>query len=66
MSNDFETASSSSGGTSPRNSDYGLDNVGRRSSKSSNSSTSSCFCGRGNVRVYERCTNCLREAGYQC
>ncbi|KAL1604156.1 hypothetical protein SLS59_003949 [Nothophoma quercina] len=66
VSNDYETASSSSGGTSPRNSDYGLDAPGRRSSKSSTSSTSACYCGRGAVRMYERCTGCLRDAGYQC
>ncbi|KAF1363071.1 hypothetical protein EJ07DRAFT_163005 [Lizonia empirigonia] len=49
----------------PRNSDYGLDAPGRRSRKSSTSSTSACFCGRGTVRMYERCTDCLRDAGYQ-
>jgi ribosomal protein S14 len=67
-SNDYDSASSSSGGTSPRNSDYGLDHaetVGRRSSKSSASSSSSCYCGRGMVRAFERCSSCLREAGYR-
>jgi hypothetical protein len=60
-------SSSSSGGNSPRNSDYGLeDSAGRRSSKSSTSSISHCMCGRGTVRAYERCTSCLREAGYRC
>jgi hypothetical protein len=65
-SNDYD--SSSSGGTSPRNSDYGLDTVdavGRRSSKSSASSASNCYCGRGLIRVYERCNHCLHEAGYR-
>ncbi|KAF2704435.1 hypothetical protein K504DRAFT_461197 [Pleomassaria siparia CBS 279.74] len=73
-SNDYDSASSS-GGTSPRNSDCGLDSdaLARRASKSSTSSlslaptaTSSCFCGRGGVLAYERCTLCLREAGYRC
>jgi hypothetical protein len=66
-SNEYDS-NSSSGGTSPRNSDCGLDSVapGRRSSKSSATSLSNCFCGRGTVRAYERCTPCLREAGYNC
>jgi hypothetical protein len=66
-SNDYDSASTSSGGTSPRNSDYGLDTaeaVGRRTSKASASSTSNCYCGRGHVRAYERCNYCLQEAGY--
>ncbi|KAK3210374.1 hypothetical protein GRF29_44g2516960 [Pseudopithomyces chartarum] len=46
-SNEFDS-SSSSGGDSPRNSDYGLDQS-RRSSKSSTSSISNCLCGRGTV-----------------
>jgi len=68
-SNDYDSASTSSGGTSPRNSDYGLDAtepIGRRSSKSSTGSSSShCYCGRGMVRAYERCNYCLRESGYR-
>lgn len=67
-SNDYDSMSTSSGDTSPRNSDYGLDAadvVGRRTSKSSASSTSHCFCGRGAVRAYERCSSCLRDAGYR-
>ncbi|KAF2642575.1 hypothetical protein P280DRAFT_268438 [Massarina eburnea CBS 473.64] len=66
-SNEYDSASSS-GGTSPRNSDCGLEAgaSGRRSSKSSNGSLSNCYCGRGTVRAYERCTSCLREAGYRC
>lgn len=66
-SNDYDSGSSSSGGTSPRNSDCGLDTdrvSGRRSSKSSSSSISNCYCGRGTVLQYERCSYCLREAGY--
>jgi hypothetical protein len=70
-SNDYDSASSS-GGTSPRSSDCGLDAAAnpaiRRSSRSSASSASSatnCFCGRGTVRAYERCKSCLREAGYR-
>ena len=65
-SNDYDSMSTSSGDTSPRNSDYGLDAaevVGRRTSKSS-ASSSSCMCGRGPVRMYERCISCLREAGH--
>ncbi|KAF2656334.1 hypothetical protein K491DRAFT_390010 [Lophiostoma macrostomum CBS 122681] len=67
-SNDYDSASTSSGGTSPRGSDCGLDTdrSGRRSSKSSASSGSNCYCGRGAVRAYERCNTCLREAGYRC
>lgn len=71
-SNDYDSASTSSGGASPRGSDCGLDSErpGRRTSKSSSSSsksfTSNCYCGRGHVREYERCTYCLREAGYRC
>jgi hypothetical protein len=67
-SNDYDSASTSSGGTSPRNSDYGLDAVdamGRRASKSSAASSSNCYCGRGMVRAYERCNHCLHEAGYR-
>jgi hypothetical protein len=73
-SNDYDSASSS-GGTSPRNSDVGLDEQSVRASSSTAPSTvstasaasaSSCFCGRGYVRAYERCTYCLREAGYRC
>lgn len=67
-SNDYDSMSTSSGDTSPRNSDYGLDAAdvaGRRTSKSSASSTSHCFCGRGAVRAYERCSSCLRDAGYR-
>jgi hypothetical protein len=67
-SNDYDSASTSSGDTSPRNSDYGLETretVGRRSSKSSAVSASNCYCGRGMVRVYEMCNNCLHEAGYR-
>lgn len=67
-SNDYDSISSSSGDTSPRNSDCGLDGagvMGRRSSKSSASSTSNCHCGRGAVRAYERCQYCLQEAGYR-
>jgi hypothetical protein len=65
-SNEYDS-NSSSGGTSPRNSDCGLDGAtDRRGSKSSATSASSCFCGRGAVRAYERCTPCLREHGYQC
>lgn len=64
-SNEYDS-SSSSGGTSPRNSDCGLDANGRRSSKSSATSASSCYCGRGSIRAYERCTSCLRETGYRC
>jgi hypothetical protein len=69
-SNDYDSASSS-GGTSPRGSDAGLDSLasesgrGRRSSKTS-IATSNCYCGRGTVRAYERCTYCLHEAGYRC
>ncbi|KAF2787282.1 hypothetical protein K505DRAFT_130135 [Melanomma pulvis-pyrius CBS 109.77] len=72
-SNDYDSASSSSGGTSPRNSDCGLDSesLARRNSKASVSSsattmTSNCFCGRGSVLAYERCAPCLREVGYRC
>jgi hypothetical protein len=25
----------------------------------------SCYCKRGTVRAYERCKDCLREAGYR-
>jgi len=50
----------SSGGSSPRSSDAGLDSGSRRGSKGS---SSWCYCGRGNVRAYERCTSCLREGG---
>jgi hypothetical protein len=70
-SNEYDS-NSSSGGTSPRNSECGLESgpAGRRSSKSSatshSHSHSNCYCGRGTVRAYERCTPCLREAGYQC
>ncbi|KAF2196042.1 hypothetical protein GQ43DRAFT_281300 [Delitschia confertaspora ATCC 74209] len=72
-SNDYDSASSTSGGTSPRSSDCGLDSEGvaagaRRPSKSSTSSSPSatyCYCGRGTVRAYERCNSCLREAGYR-
>jgi hypothetical protein len=70
-SNDYDSASSCSGGTSPRGSDCGLDTDrvsggGRRSSKTSSaSSISNCYCGRGTVRAYERCACCLREAGYR-
>ncbi|KAF2116352.1 hypothetical protein BDV96DRAFT_599080 [Lophiotrema nucula] len=65
-SNEYDSASSS-GGNSPRSSDCGLDAdpSKRRSSKSSASSVGSCYCGRGHVRAYERCTYCLREAGYR-
>ncbi|KAH9859494.1 hypothetical protein IAQ61_011275 [Plenodomus lingam] len=65
-SNDYDSASTSSGDTSPRNSDYGLDAtaaVGRRPSKASVSS-STCSCGRGLVLAYERCSGCLRDCGY--
>ncbi|KAJ4359553.1 uncharacterized protein N0V89_000108 [Didymosphaeria variabile] len=59
-------SSNSSGGNSPR-SEYGLeDSAGRRSSKSSTSSTYHCMCGRGAIRAYERCTYCLRDAGVRC
>ncbi|KAH7135732.1 hypothetical protein B0J11DRAFT_168470 [Dendryphion nanum] len=63
-----EDSASSSGGTSPRNSDCGLDaeRPGRRSSKASIPSMANCFCGRGSVRAYDRCTPCLREIGYNC
>lgn len=40
----------------------------RKRSKSftSNGFISNCYCGRGSCRAYERCTYCLREAGYIC
>lgn len=67
ISQDYDSASNSSGGTSPRNSDCGLDATGRRTSKvSASPSVANCCCGRGTVRAYERCNNCLREAGYAC
>jgi len=67
-SNDYDSGSSS-GGNSPRGSDCGLDrephpSSARRASKSPSSSISSCYCGRGTVRAYERCILCLRAAGY--
>lgn len=66
-SQDYDSASNSSGEVSPRNSDCGLDAMGRRTSKASvSTSVSNCYCGRGTVQAYERCTNCLREAGYAC
>ncbi|KAF2744047.1 hypothetical protein M011DRAFT_409478 [Sporormia fimetaria CBS 119925] len=67
-SNDYDSASSSSGGTSPRTSDHGLDcerGFPRRSSKSSLSSMASCYCRRGAVMYHDRCVHCLREAGYR-
>lgn len=67
-SNGYDSASTSSGETSPRHSDHGLDFtgfLGRRPSKASIVSSSSCYCGRGMVRAYERCNSCLREAGYR-
>lgn len=65
---DYDSRSSSSaeapsGGSSPRSSDSGFENHSRRSSKSSQTL---CFCGRGSVRAYERCNGCLREAGWRC
>ncbi|RYN35449.1 hypothetical protein AA0119_g1250 [Alternaria tenuissima] len=72
-SNDYDSSSTTSGNTSPRNSDCGLDPAqaaaagGRRPSKASvaPSGTSACYCGRGYVRAYERCSGCLQEAGYR-
>jgi hypothetical protein len=69
-SNDYDSSSTTSGGTSPRNSDCGLDAAqaavaGRRPSKASGAPSSACYCGRGYVRAYERCSNCLQEAGYR-
>ncbi|KAF2874467.1 hypothetical protein BDV95DRAFT_333371 [Massariosphaeria phaeospora] len=66
-SNDYDS-NSSSGGTSPRQSDSGLDAepAGQRSSRPSAVVVSNCYCGRGTVRAYERCTCCLQEAGYRC
>lgn len=66
-SNDYDSGSSS-GGNSPRGSDCGLaqephPSSARKASKSP-PSVSSCYCGRGTVRAYERCTLCLRAAGY--
>ncbi|KAF2136715.1 uncharacterized protein K452DRAFT_329555 [Aplosporella prunicola CBS 121167] len=66
-SNDYDSSSSGyaeagSGGSSPRSSDYGLDTESRRSSKSA---TGSCYCGRGEVRAYERCSSCLRDGGWR-
>ncbi|KAF1938797.1 hypothetical protein EJ02DRAFT_457553 [Clathrospora elynae] len=68
-SNDYDSSSTTSGDTSPRNSDYGLNAVeaaagGRRSSKASVAPTS-CYCGRGVIQAYQRCSNCLRDAGYR-
>ncbi|ORY13099.1 hypothetical protein BCR34DRAFT_624033 [Clohesyomyces aquaticus] len=64
---DYDSASTTSGGTSPRSSDCGLDAEpkARRGSKATPSAPS-CYCGRSTVRAYERCTYCLREAGYRC
>ncbi|KAK7518609.1 hypothetical protein IWX49DRAFT_214319 [Phyllosticta citricarpa] len=59
-SNDYD---STSGGSSPRTSDYGLEPPASR--RSSKSSSGSCFCGRGEVRAYERCASCLREGGWR-
>lgn len=67
-SNDYDSASSSSGGASPRGSDCGLDPeraTARRPSKFS-TAVQTCYCGRGGIRAHERCTYCLREAGYRC
>jgi hypothetical protein len=69
-SNDYDS-NSSSGGTSPRNSDCGLDSeslarINSKSSVSPSKVTSHCVCGRGNVLYYERCAPCLRQAGYSC
>jgi len=56
-------AEAGSGGSSPRSSDSGLDSGSRRSSKSSGSGQ--CYCGRGSIRAYERCSSCLREVGWR-
>lgn len=66
VSSNDDSGSSSSGGTSPRNSDYGLDaeRVGRRPNKIATPSVPTCYCGRGNVRAYERCAHCLNELEY--
>lgn len=65
--NDYDSGSTGSGGSSPRSSDCGLDSETRltESRRSSKSSTSSlfCYCGRGTIRAYDRCSSCLREAG---
>ena len=55
-------AEASSGDSSPRTSDSGFDTASRRSSRAS---LRACYCGRGNVRAYERCNNCLRECGWR-
>ncbi|KAF1813576.1 hypothetical protein P152DRAFT_456958 [Eremomyces bilateralis CBS 781.70] len=57
---DQSSNSYASGGSSPLSSGSGLDAESRRSSKSSQSL---CYCGRGMVQYYERCSTCLRECG---
>ena len=54
---------SGSGPSSPRSSDSEFDNDSRSGSGSELKSI--CYCGRGTVRAYERCSHCLHERGWR-
>ncbi|KAL2350187.1 hypothetical protein BJ546DRAFT_1031913 [Cryomyces antarcticus] len=61
-SGDSVYAEAASGGSSPRSSEHDAGNERKRRSRSS---TALCFCGRGDVRAYERCNACLQEGGWR-
>ncbi|KAF2460651.1 hypothetical protein BDY21DRAFT_384209 [Lineolata rhizophorae] len=59
-------AEAGSGGSSPRISDSGIESGcsgdSRRSSKSSTHGQHPlCYCGRGSIRAFDKCSTCLRE-----
>ena len=52
-----------SGPSSPRSSDSELDVDSRRGSRTELKVL--CYCGRGTIRAYDKCSHCLRERGWR-